>query len=83
MEKILEKYKQLSEVRSDINEHLITLKKYTEECDTVVEMGVRSIVSTWAFLAGNPKKLISLDYIVQPNSVVIYKKCMTQPVQQT
>jgi len=61
MEKILEKYKQLSEIRSDINEHLITLKKYTEECDTVVEMGVRSIVSTWAFLAGNPKKLISLD----------------------
>jgi hypothetical protein len=61
MDKILEKYKQLSETRSDINEHLITLKKYTEECDTVVEMGVRSIVSTWAFLAGNPKKLISLD----------------------
>lgn len=61
MDKILEKYHQLSEIRSDINEHLVTLKKYTEECDTVVEMGVRSIVSTWAFLAGNPKKLISLD----------------------
>jgi hypothetical protein len=61
MDKIVEKYKQLSEVRSDINEHLITLKKYAEECDTVVEMGVRSIVSTWAFLAANPKKLISLD----------------------
>jgi hypothetical protein len=61
MEKILEKYKQLSEMRSDINEHLVTLKKYTEECDTVVEMGVRSIVSTWAFLAGKPKKLTSLD----------------------
>ena len=61
MDKILEKYKQVSETHSDINEHLITLKKYTEECDTVVEMGVRSIVSTWAFLAGNPKKLISLD----------------------
>ena len=61
MDKILEKYKQFSETGSDINEHLSTLKKYTEECDTVVEMGVRSIVSTWAFLAGNPKKLISLD----------------------
>ena len=61
MDKILEKYIQLSETRSDINEHLITLKKYTEECDTVVEMGVRRIVSTWAFLAGNPKKLVSLD----------------------
>jgi hypothetical protein len=61
MIKILEKYKQLSEIPSDINEHLVTLKKYTEECETIVEMGVRSIVSTWAFLAGNPKKLISLD----------------------
>ena len=61
MNKILEKYRQLSEIPSDINEHLVTLKKYTEECDTIVEMGVRSIVSTWAFLAGNPKKLISLD----------------------
>jgi len=61
MDKILEKYKQLSETRSDINEHLSTLKKYTEECDTIVEMGVRRIVSTWAFLAGNPKKLTSLD----------------------
>jgi hypothetical protein len=61
MDKILEKYKQLSETHSDINEHLSTLKKYTEECDTIVEMGVRRIVSTWAFLAGNPKKLVSLD----------------------
>jgi hypothetical protein len=61
MSKILEKYKQLSEIPSDINEHLVTLKKYTEECNTIVEMGVRSIVSTWAFLAGNPKKLTSLD----------------------
>lgn len=61
MEKIIQKYKELSDRPSDINEHLHTLKKYTEECNTVVEMGVRSIVSTWAFLAGNPKKLISLD----------------------
>jgi len=61
MDKILEKYRQLSKTPSDINEHLATLKKYTEECDTIIEMGVRSIVSTWAFLAGKPKKLISLD----------------------
>jgi hypothetical protein len=61
MNEILEKYRQLSEIPSDINEHLVTLKKYTEECETIVEMGVRSIISTWAFLAGNPKKLTSLD----------------------
>lgn len=58
---ILKKYIELSKTQSDINEHLGTLKRYTEDCDVVIEMGVRRIVSTWAFLAGNPKKLISLD----------------------
>ena len=61
MDKILEKYQHYCNTSSDINEHLPTLKKYSEECDTIVEMGVRNIVSTWAFLAGNPKKLTSLD----------------------
>ena len=58
---ILKKYIELSKTPSDINEHLETLKRYAEECDVVVEMGVRSVVSTWAFLAGNPKKLTSID----------------------
>lgn len=47
--------------QSDINEHMPTLKKYAEMSDTIVEMGVRDVVSTWAFLAGKPKKLTSLD----------------------
>jgi hypothetical protein len=58
---ILKKYIELSKTPSDINEHLETLKKYAQECDTIIEMGVRSIVSTWAFLISNPKKLVSLD----------------------
>jgi hypothetical protein len=58
---ILKKYIELSKTPSDINEHLETLKRYAEECEIVIEMGVRSIVSTWAFLAAKPKKLISLD----------------------
>jgi hypothetical protein len=37
---------------SDINEHLETLRKYASKCGTVAEMGVRTPVSTWAFLAG-------------------------------
>lgn len=63
---ILKKYIELSKTPSDINEHLDTLKRYTIECEIVVEMGVRQIVSTWAFLAGQPKKLISLD-LYNPN----------------
>jgi cephalosporin hydroxylase len=56
-----EKYYYLSSVPSDINEHLPILKKYTEECDSVLELGVRWIVATWAFLAGKPKNYIGLD----------------------
>lgn len=51
---------------SDINQHLPTLKKYAEKCNHVTELGVRGIVSTWAFLAGKPKRLISAD-IVSPD----------------
>lgn len=46
---------------SDINELLPTLKKYASQCEHITEMGVRGIVSTWAFLAGRPKFLISYD----------------------
>lgn len=58
---IEERYKQLCRLPSDINEHLPTLKKYAEQSDVIVELGVRKIVSTWAFLMGKPKHLISVD----------------------
>ena len=46
---------------SDINEHIPTLLRYATGCDHVVEMGVRWIVSTWAFLAAKPNKVTSYD----------------------
>lgn len=46
---------------SDINEHIPTLIKYASECETITEMGVRAITSTWAFLGAAPKRLISYD----------------------
>lgn len=46
---------------SDIHEHLETLRQYAAQCDHVTEMGVRTVVSTWAFLAAQPKKLVSID----------------------
>lgn len=51
---------------SDINEHLLTLKRYAARCNDVVEFGVRGAVSTWALLAGRPKRLRSFD-IVHPD----------------
>lgn len=56
-------YNQKVNTASDINEHLPTLKKYAEKCDVIVELGVRSIVSTWAFISGLPKRLISVDHV--------------------
>jgi hypothetical protein len=47
---VLAKYEEVSSTRSDIFEHIPTLYKYTTECNSVAEMGVRDIVSTWAFL---------------------------------
>jgi hypothetical protein len=45
----------------DIREHLATLKAYASECDKVTELGVRWVVSTWAFMAAKPKSLNSFD----------------------
>jgi hypothetical protein len=61
MNRLEEIYNEKCNRSSDINEHLPTLKRYSEECEHITEMGVRNIVSTWAFLMGNPKKLISYD----------------------
>ena len=47
--------------RSDINEHLPVLRQYAEECEHITEMGVRSVVSTFAFLIAKPKTLVSID----------------------
>ena len=61
MKEILNKYNSLCNIPSDINEHLPTLKEYTEKCSTVTEFGVRAIVSSYGFLAGKPKRLLSYD----------------------
>ena len=45
-------YKKLCDTKSDINEHLPTLRKYATECETIFETGVRGVVSSWAFADG-------------------------------
>ena len=58
---------------SDINEHLFTLYEYARQCDSIVECGVRTAVSSYAFalgLKGNPKNTLRLiDIKYQSNSV--------------
>jgi len=52
MEIIKKKFELLVNNSSDINEHLYTLYKYSKECTSVFETGVRGCVSSWAFLYG-------------------------------
>lgn len=57
-----QKVNELFRTQSDINEHIPTILKYGQECNHITEMGVRGILSTWAWLASAPKdKLISYD----------------------
>lgn len=58
---LTERFGQLSQQQSDINEHLPTLKGLAKDCATVVELGTRSGVSTVAFLAAQPKRLLCVD----------------------
>lgn len=60
---ILETYNHLCTKRSDIYEHLPTLKLLAAHCSTIVECGVRGVVSSYAFAAGLPEdgKLIMVD----------------------
>ena len=51
----------LTNTPSDINEHILVLKKYAEECESITEFGVRWVVSTFAFIFAHPEKLTSID----------------------
>lgn len=57
-----EKYSALSEIQ----EHLPVLEKFAQECEQVVEFGVREGNSTVAFISGVKKKLISYDIFHTP-----------------
>jgi len=47
---IQSRYAALAATPSDIYQHLPTLKRYAQQCNSVTELGVRTIVSTWAWL---------------------------------
>ncbi len=62
------KYQEKCATPSDIHEHLPTLRRYAGQCSHVTELGVRTVVSTWAFLDGlrghgifSSSTLISVD----------------------
>lgn len=54
-------YVNLKKEKGDINEHLDTLRDFASECDTVIEFGVRSMVSIIALAISGCKNLYSYD----------------------
>src|ERR1700719_4717767 len=57
---------------SDINEHIYTLRCLARECSSVVEIGTKSMVSTWGILQGlseNPsaaRSYLGIDLAAPP-----------------
>lgn len=64
---INENYEKHCATPSDINEHLPTLYSLAKECETITEMGVRNVVSTWAFMLRNPLRLVGIDLHTNEN----------------
>lgn len=65
MNKIEHYYNQEIGIDSDIHKHLPKLREFSAKCEHITELGVRKLVSTWAFLAGlsdkGGGKLVSID----------------------
>ena len=65
--RIISRYTSLCNIKGDINEHLPTLRKYASQCESILELGVRGCVSSWAFAYGllenksHVKKMIMND----------------------
>lgn len=45
-------YRKCAKRKSDIHEHIPTLREYASKCESVFETGVRGVCSSWAFAKG-------------------------------
>ena len=65
-------YQKARKIPSDINENIHILYELAKECDTAVEMGVRTGVSTRAFL-NTSVKLLSFDVVLNPEVTKLFE----------
>ncbi len=77
---IEDKFKKLCATPSDINEHLQTLFKLGQECKTIVELGVRDVVSSYAFALAKPDKLWCVDKVKTPNVDIFIDECKKEDI---
>lgn len=78
---ITSRFQYVCSTPSDINEHLSYLSNLTTSCKSVLECGVRSVVSSWAFLHGlvnngQPEKTLhSCDIVRSSNIAELEQAC--------
>ena len=64
---------------SDIYEHLPTLARYASECNHITEMGVRSVVSSYAFAHAlknkTSNKIVQVDLYCDENVIAFKNEC--------
>jgi hypothetical protein len=83
MNLVFSNYYKYSHTPSDINQHLPTLAKYAADCDSVIELGVRGCISSWAFCYGlinngkQTKKLILND--IEPCEISLLLEAAKSP----
>lgn len=77
-------YNQASKTNSDINEHLPTLYEYTKKCNSVIECGVRDVVSSYAFALGlkenNKNSYVLIDTFKSKNIDEFLTLCKNEGV---
>lgn len=68
----------------DINEHLPTLRLFASECQSVAELGVRGIVSSWGLIQGlidnpqDPRSYLGVDLGYPPEEKFKLIKALTE-----
>lgn len=80
-------YIQKCKIKDDIDEHLPTLYEYSKKCNSIVECGVRRVVSSYAFASGllnNPNNKYYMIDIKKSNEVSEFLKlCENEGVNAT
>lgn len=69
-----EMYEQMCTTPSDINEHLPVLYEYTKRCSSVLELGVKNAVSSFAFIKGLSETDSDIRTLISCDNVKITKQ---------
>lgn len=59
----MNEFNRLASTPSDIHEHMLTLVKYAKNCESVAELGVRNVVSAWAWVEAKVKVIHAYDFV--------------------